>query len=123
MGKFFREGEKLDDADLPEWMITQEMKQAMTTLSRFSEKERQYFQYQARQDYLRQQRTIELEMKQHSKLLEQNAKELEQTSIELEQKNKALLESKEREELALLEKQNALTEIEHLKALLGKNNL
>ena len=155
--KFFREGEKLDDADLPEWMITQEMKQAMTTLSRFSEKERQYFQYQARQDYLRQQRAIELEMKQNSKLLEQNAEELqrntkeleqtskaleqtskeleqtsvelektsvelEQTSIELEKKNKALLESKASEELALLEKQNALTEIQHLKALLAKND-
>ncbi len=34
------------------------MKQAMSTLNTFSEKERQYHQYQARQEYLREQRTI-----------------------------------------------------------------
>jgi hypothetical protein len=45
-----------NDESLPDWMITQEMKQAMSTLSTFSEKERQYHQYQARQEYLREQR-------------------------------------------------------------------
>ena len=34
------------------------MKQAMNTLCQFSEKERNYFAYQARQDFLRQQGTI-----------------------------------------------------------------
>jgi hypothetical protein len=34
-------------------MNTQEMKQAMNTLCQFSEKERHYFAYQARQDFLR----------------------------------------------------------------------
>lgn len=37
--KFFTEGEQLNDDALPDWMITQEMKQAMSTLSTFSEKE------------------------------------------------------------------------------------
>ena len=37
--KFFREGEQLNDAaPLPEWMNTDEMRQAMNTLRQFSEK-------------------------------------------------------------------------------------
>jgi len=69
----------------------------MSTLNTFSEKERQYHQYQARQEYLREQRTI--------------LRELEETSQEL-------LQAKLREELALQEKEAALAEIERLKALL-----
>jgi hypothetical protein len=34
------------------------MRQAMSTLRQFSEKERNYFAYQARQDFLRQQNQI-----------------------------------------------------------------
>lgn len=40
--KFFVEGERLDDAQLPEWMQTAEMQQAMSTLQAFSEQERAY---------------------------------------------------------------------------------
>ena len=57
--KFFKEGECLNDVALPDWMSTQEMKQAMHTLSTFSEKDREYFQYQARQEYIRVQRAIQ----------------------------------------------------------------
>jgi predicted transposase/invertase (TIGR01784 family) len=39
--KFFKDGERLNDEALPDWMITQEMKQAMSTLSTFSEKDQQ----------------------------------------------------------------------------------
>ena len=104
--KFFREGEQLNDEALPDWMITREMKQAMSTLSTFSEKDQHYNQYQARQEYLREQRTI-----QH----------------ELEQARRALLQANQREELALKEKQAAqqreelaTAEIARLKALLAK---
>ena len=38
--KFFREGQRLDEANLPAWMQTDEMRQAMSTLNAFSEKER-----------------------------------------------------------------------------------
>jgi len=82
------------------------MKQAMSTLSAFSEKDQHYYQYQARQEYLREQRTI-----QH----------------ELEQATRALLQANQREQLALQEKQAsqqreelALAEIEQLKSLLAK---
>ena len=37
--KFFIEGERLDDEHLPAWMQTEEMRQAMSTLKAFSEKE------------------------------------------------------------------------------------
>ena len=40
--KFFKEGERLDDEALPEWMNTDEMRQAMNTVRVFSEKERHY---------------------------------------------------------------------------------
>jgi hypothetical protein len=76
-------------------MTTNEMRQAMTTLRQFSEKERDYHAYQARQNYLRQQRTIQFERD-----------ELEQ---QLNEERKA--------------KEEALAEIERLKALLTKNNL
>jgi len=58
---FFNQAEYLDDVALPDWMNTQEMQQAMTTLSRFSEKDRAYFAYQARQEYIREQNTIQFE--------------------------------------------------------------
>ena len=38
--KFFVEGEQLDTARLPNWMRTEEMQQAMSTLQTFSEQER-----------------------------------------------------------------------------------
>jgi predicted transposase/invertase (TIGR01784 family) len=57
--KFFTEGEGLDETLLPDWMQTDEMRQAMSTLTAFSEKERAYHAYQARQNYLREQRSIQ----------------------------------------------------------------
>jgi len=97
--KFFREGEQLNDEALPDWMITREMKQAMSTLSTFSEKDQHYYQYQARQEYLREQRTI-----QH----------------ELEQATRALLQANQREEAAKKREELAIAEIERLKALLAQ---
>jgi hypothetical protein len=56
--KFFIEGEQLSQArHLPKWMHTQEMQQAMHTIKQFSDKQKAYLAYQARQNYLRQERT------------------------------------------------------------------
>ncbi len=74
----------------------------MSTLSQFSEKERDYHAYQARQNYLRQQRTIQHELDE-----ERKAKEFERKEKEAERRAK----------------EQALAEIERLKALLAKNNL
>ena len=105
--KFFKDGEHLDETALPDWMNTDEMRQAMNTLKLFSEKERDYHAYQARQDYLREQRTIQAEIEQMQKALEQERME----------KQAAL----QREQAALQEKESAQAEIERLKALLGQS--
>jgi len=97
--KFFKEGEQLNDAALPDWMHTPEMQQAMNTLRQFSEKERQYDRYQARQEHVRQQRTL------------------------MQEREQALLREQvalQREETALQREQAALREVERLKALLAK---
>ncbi|SDW35685.1 Rpn family recombination-promoting nuclease/putative transposase [Thiocapsa roseopersicina] len=75
--KFFNEAERLDDKKLPDWMQTPVMRQAMSTLTAFSEKDRAYHAYQARQEFLRQQRSIqqELEKERAAKEAERQAKE------------------------------------------------
>jgi predicted transposase/invertase (TIGR01784 family) len=106
--KFFKDGEELDDTALPDWMSTSEMRQAMTTLSVFSEKERAYFQYQARQEYLRVQAAI------------QQGRDIAlQKQREAEQREKIALQEKE---AAIQEKETALLEIERLKALLASRS-
>ena len=87
---------------IPYRITTDKIKQAMSTLKQFSEKERDYWAYQARQDFLRQQGTME---------------------YELDEERKAKLEAQKREQEALTQKQAALAELERLKALLAKYNL
>jgi predicted transposase/invertase (TIGR01784 family) len=107
--KFLQNGEQLNDNALPDWMNTQEMKQAMSTLSLFSEKDREYDKYQARQEFLREQRTIQFEYEQKISQLEQN---------QLEARNRELAAQK-REEEALQQRNAALAEVERLRALLA----
>ena len=110
--KFFREGEQLNDAaPLPEWMNTDEMRQAMNTLRQFSEKERNDHLYQARQNVLRQQMTIQKEME---AAVQAKAAALRREAAALQEKDAALQEK----DAALQEKDAALAEIERLKALL-----
>ena len=106
--KFFKDGEKLDDTALPDWMNTDEMRQAMNTLKLFSEKERDYFAYQARQDFLREQRTIQIEREEDRQEKERLRQELEQAQRE--------------KQAALQEQQSMQAEIERLKALLAQSN-
>jgi hypothetical protein len=69
------------------------MKQAMNTLRQFSEKDKNYFAYQARQNYLRQQMTVYGELD-ATKLREQQAlAKLDAVTAENE-KLKALLAEK-----------------------------
>jgi uncharacterized small protein (DUF1192 family) len=88
--KFFVEGERLDPGNLPPWMNTPEMQKVMSTVEGFSEKERAYHAYQARQNYLRQQKTIQ--------------RHIDALTAEIERER--------------AEKQAALAEIERLKAQL-----
>ena len=94
--RFFKEGEQLnDETDLPDWMTTNEMRQAMSTLKQFSDKDQDYHAYQARQNYLREQLTREHEYE----------------------------ETRKARDEAVLREQAALKEIDRLKALLAQNNL
>ncbi len=111
--KFFQEGERLDEARLPDWMQTDEMRQAMETLKRFSEKERQYHAYQARQNYLREQSCIQKELEEHRR-------EREKFQRELKAERQQREEERRQKEAALAEKEAALAEVERLKALLVK---
>ncbi len=104
--KFFKDSERLNDEALPDWMITQEMKQALSTLSTFSEKDQQYYQYQARQEYLREQSTIQSEL------------ELANKREEAANKREAL--ALHEKKVAEQEKNLALAEIERLKSLLAQ---
>ena len=89
------------------------MKQAMNTLCQFSEKERNYFAYQARQDFLRQQGTILFEK---DEALEREQAALEREQVALAREQAAL----EREYTAQAEKEAAIAEVERLKALLAQ---
>ena len=73
-------------------------------LKQFSDKERDYHAYQARQNFLREQRTIQLELEQE-RLEKQEALRREETALR-------------REEAAIQEKEALMREIEQLKAAL-----
>jgi hypothetical protein len=84
--KFFKEGGQLDENNLPSWMNTEEMRLAMSTLKQFSDKDRDYHAYQARQNFLREQRTIQWEREQ-AELAKQRA--LQEMEEALQEKNAA----------------------------------
>ncbi|NEV61797.1 Rpn family recombination-promoting nuclease/putative transposase [Thiorhodococcus minor] len=106
--KFLQEGERLDPDQLPDWMQSPIMRHAMSTLSRFSEKERDYHRYQSRQDALRQQRAIQraLEEARGAVQAERQAKEAERRAKEAERQAK----------------EDALTEVARLRALLKQRD-
>jgi hypothetical protein len=69
------------------------MRQAMNTLRQFSEKEKNYFAYQARQDFIRQQNTIQFEHESALQELQKVRAEKEAALIEIANL-KALLANK-----------------------------
>ncbi|WP_295434123.1 Rpn family recombination-promoting nuclease/putative transposase [uncultured Thiodictyon sp.] len=106
--KFFTEGEGLDEQALPDWMQTEEMREAMSTLMTFSEKEREYHVYQARQNYLRRQRSIQRRLG-----------ELDALQAATEQARAAAEHERAEKDAALEREAAALAEIERLRRLLG----
>ncbi len=143
--RFFTEAERLDENALPLWMQTEEMQQAMSVLMAFSEKERAYHAYQARQNFLRQQRSIQRQIAELSAAAEQARAQLEcertekaQARAAEEQARAAAEQARTAEERARWEKEQAhaqteaalqreaaaLAEVERLKRLLmnGSND-
>ncbi|WP_295444290.1 Rpn family recombination-promoting nuclease/putative transposase [uncultured Thiodictyon sp.] len=124
--RFFTEGERLDESELPTWMQTEEMRQAMSTLKGFSEKEREYHAYQSRQNYLRQQRSIQRHLDELQVAEEQARAAAEQARAAEQQARAAEQQARAREELERAEKDAALqreaaalAEIERLQRLLA----
>ena len=116
--KFFIEGERLDEGHLPEWMQTEEMRQAMGTLKDFSEKDRAYHAYQARQNYLRQQRSIERRLEALMAEAERERAEKERERAEKEQARAAEARERAEKQAALQREEAALAEIKRLKSLI-----
>ena len=102
---------RLDEGRLPERMQTEEMRQAMGTLKEFSEKERSYHAYQARQNYLRQQRSI-------GRRIQALTAEAAQAQAEKQKAQAAEEQARAAEERERAEKEAALAEVERLKRLL-----
>ncbi|WPL19662.1 PD-(D/E)XK nuclease family transposase [Thiorhodovibrio winogradskyi] len=116
--KFFKEGVTLDTDALPPWMQTPEMRQAMRTLERFSEKDRAYHAYQARQNYLRQQMSIQQELDERRAEAEQARQFVEQARAAEEQARAAEEQARTAEEQArlALEQERMAKEQERAKA-------
>ena len=101
-------------------MNTQEMRQAMGTLRQFSEKDKNYFAYQARQNYLRQQMTVYGELD-AVKLREQRVIAERDALAVREQAAQADKAAAQAEKAAVqAEKEAAIAEVERLKALLAQ---
>ncbi|WP_295401332.1 Rpn family recombination-promoting nuclease/putative transposase [uncultured Thiocystis sp.] len=135
--KFFKDGERLDADALPPWMQTDEMRQAMTTLKAFSDKDRAYHAYQARQNYLREQSCIQRDLDELRAEVERERANAEQERVAKEQARAAEQQARAAEqrahaageqeraakEAALQEKDAALAELERLKAQLRGHHL
>jgi nucleoid-associated protein YgaU len=123
--KFFTEGEGLDADALPEWMQTEEMQQAMSTLKGFSEKEREYHAYQARQNYLRQQSSIQRRLEEleaaaiRAQAMQEQAQAAEEQARAAEEQARAGEEQARARETAALQREAAAqAEVERLRRLL-----
>jgi len=86
----------------------------MKTLKLFSDKERDYHAYQARQNYLREQRTIQIER-------EEDLREMERIKQEIEQAQQDLQRERMEKQAALQREQSLQEENERLKALLAQS--
>ena len=100
----------------------------MNTLKLFSEKERDYHAYQARQNYLREQRTIQIEreedhreMKRIKQENERIEREKERIQHDMEQAQQDLQRERLEKQAALHREQSAQAEIDRLKALLAQS--
>ncbi|MBB1074317.1 Rpn family recombination-promoting nuclease/putative transposase [Rhodoferax sp. 4810] len=111
--RFFLEAERLDSSNLPVWMQTNEMRQAMQTLKLFSDEDRAYWEYQDRISYLRIQRSLENDLKQ---ALQEKEAVLQEREIAIQEKEAAVQEK----DIAIQEKDAAVLEAARLKALLDQ---
>jgi predicted transposase/invertase (TIGR01784 family) len=110
--RFFTEAERLDADALPDWMQTEEMQQAMSTLKAFTEKERAYHAYQARQNFLRQERSTQRRMAELTAAEEHARTQLERAHMEAEQAQMEAEQARMEAEQARMQAEQARMESE-----------
>ncbi len=98
---FFKEAKNWDQ--LPALIDTPVMRQAMSTLKKYSDKEREYHLYQSRQNALRVQSSIQSE-------IEENQRALEQAAVKLGEAESKLVES-ENEKAAIAQETQQLLDL------------
>jgi len=115
----FKEGKNADTENPPDPLDTEEMRQAMNVLRRFSENEEDYLLYQSRLDaillhntWLRELEDIRKEKEQAQKETEQAQKEKEQAQKEKEQARKEKEQAQKETEQAQKETERAQRETE-----------
>ena len=105
--RFFQQGRDLDADQLPRWMNTMEMQQAMHTLKTFSEKQQAYHIYQSRINA----RRLELTLQEERDEMEAARDEMEAARDEMEaarnEMEQAMLQAQQREQLAQQREQQA----------------
>ena len=111
---FFRDAKHW--SELPDRLSLPELKQAMATLHRFSDKERDYHLYQARQNALREQST-------QQELLEEALRKQEEAVRKQEEERLAKEVERQAKEVERQAKEAALSELERLRALMKKSGM
>ncbi|MDM8550700.1 Rpn family recombination-promoting nuclease/putative transposase [Desulfobacterales bacterium HSG2] len=124
---FFREGENMDADNLPEGMNTEEIRQAMGVLERFSDNRDEHILYLSRLDAARQMRTWEivleqkeLELREKDSLIKRKDSQLKRKDSQLKQKDSLIDQERREKEQAQKEMEQAQKERERLAALLKK---
>ncbi len=108
---FFREAKSW--SELPAQLDTPELRQAMATLQRFSEKEKAYHLYQARENAIREEKT-------QQSLLEEALAKQEEERIAKEAERSAKEAERSAKEAERSAKEAAILEQERLRELLRK---
>jgi len=119
---FFKHGKDLDPDNLPGWMETPAMREAMSVLRKFTEQEENYHLYLSRLDERREKQTVERLYKEMEAKLKNKTAEAEHMAAEVKSKNAeaehmaAKLKSKTAEVKTLKNRDQALeTEVQHLR--------
>jgi predicted transposase/invertase (TIGR01784 family) len=115
---FFKEAQHW--TELPEELDTPIMRQAMAVLEQFSDKQKDYFLYQARQNYLRDKRTTEKLLSQAREEAARERQEKEQERAAKEQERVAKEQERVAKEHALAENARLREELRRLQAQRGK---
>jgi predicted transposase/invertase (TIGR01784 family) len=119
----FKEGKNVDCDNPPETLNTEEMRQVMNVLHRFSENETNYLLYQSRLEAILVQNTILHEAEQERQEKEQALKLAAREKQEKEQALKLAQQEKERAIKAQQEKELLQEQLNHLQLLLKEKGV